>query len=119
SDFNFSWEIVGDGEVINSGHFENIDAAPGETVRAEFNPGIKAEAGVEYFINLKADLKRQDGLLVAGTTMAMEQFKLPVNIPVKQTDMANMPSLSVDDNNDVIQVEGNNFKIEFDKTAGT
>src|SRR5690554_6872130 len=119
SDFNFTWEIVGDGEVINSGLFENIDAAPGETVRAEFIPEIKAEAGVEYFINLKADLKKQDGLLAAGTIMAMEQFKLPVFIPGKQPDVASMPSLSVDDNNEVIQIEGDDFKVELNKTTGT
>lgn len=119
SDFNFSWEIIGNGEVTKSGRFDNIQAAPGETASAIFDSAIKGEPGVEYFVNIKADLKGQDGLLLAGTTLATEQFKLPVNIPVKQPDLASMPSLSVNEDEKVILIEGSDFKVTFDKLAGT
>src|SRR5690606_1158626 len=116
TDFDFSWVITGDGEIVKFGRFEIINALPGETISAKFDSEINAEVGVEYFVNVKATLKSQDGLLVPGTTLAQEQFKLPASNPVKQQDLAGLPALTVNDNNGAVLIEGNGFKVEFDKT---
>jgi beta-galactosidase len=118
SDFNFTWEITGDGNLVNTGRFENINAAPGEIVQAGFDSKINAEAGVEYFLNIKAELKNQDGLIEAGTELAAEQFKLPTFTPAKKKDLANVPEVAMDETTSSIVVKGEGFSVTFDKAAG-
>ncbi|MBW6537558.1 MAG: DUF4981 domain-containing protein, partial [Mariniphaga sp.] len=118
SDFNFSWEITGDGNVVKSGNLEGIEAQPGEVVPANIDVSLNPEPGVEYFLKLKAALKNQDGLLEPGTELAAEQFKLPVFVPAGRVNLANFPAITVDENDNSITVSGEGFSIEFDKTAG-
>ncbi len=118
SDFIFTWEITGDGNVIKTGRFDNVNSAPGESVRVNFDSKIKPEAGVEYFLTIKATLKNQDGLIEAGTELAAEQFKLPAYSPAKKMNLANLPSLSVDENTGSILVKGDGFSVAFDKETG-
>jgi beta-galactosidase len=118
SDFNFPWEITGDGNVVKSGTLDGIEALPGEVVPVNIDVSLNAEPGVEYFLNLKAALKNRDGLLDAGTELAAEQFKLPVFVPAGKVNLANFPTISVDENDNTITVSGEGFSIEFDKTSG-
>ncbi|MFW6289329.1 MAG: beta-galactosidase small subunit family protein, partial [Mariniphaga sp.] len=119
TDFDFSWEITGNGNVVKTGRFDNVQASPGEVVQVSFDPEINPETGVEYFITVKATLKNQDGLLDAGTELAAEQFKLPSFTPPKKMNLANLPSVSVDESNNLVRVKGAGFEITFDKEAGT
>jgi beta-galactosidase len=48
---------------------------------------------VEYFLNLKAALKNQDGLLEPGTELAAEQFKLPVFVPAPAVNLADFAEI--------------------------
>ena len=118
SDFSFTWEITGDGNVVKSGTLDEIEALPGEVVPANIDVSLNAEPGVEYFLNLKAMLKNRDGLLEAGTELAAEQFKLPVFVPAGKVNRANFPAIAVDENDNSITVTGENFSVAFDKNAG-
>lgn len=118
SDFNFSWEITGDGNVIKSGQLEGIEALPGDVVQASVDVSFNPEAGVEYFLNMKAALINRDGLLEAGTELAAEQFKLPVFVPARKVNLSNFPSVSVDESDNSITVSGEGFSVVFDKTVG-
>lgn len=119
TDFNFTWEITGDGETVKSGRFGNMDAAPGQTIQAEFDANFKILPGVEYFIIINAELKQQDGLLDAGTILASEQFLLPQSVASGKMNLANIPAITVNDNENEITVKGEGFSIAFDKAAGT
>ncbi len=118
SDFSFTWEITGNGDVIKTGRFNNVQAVPGESVQVNYDPKINAEAGVEYFLTVKASLNNQDGLIEAGTELAAEQFKLPTFAPAKKMNLANLPPVSVDESNNSILVKGEGFAITFDKASG-
>ena len=118
SDFNFSWEITGDGEVIKSGRLDGILALPGEVVPANIDVALNPVPGVEYFLNLKATLKTRDGLLDEGTELAYEQFKLPVSVAAPKVDVAGFPAIEVDENENSITISGEGFSVEFNKTAG-
>lgn len=118
SNFSFTWEITGDGNVVKSGTLDEIEALPGEVVPANIDVSLNAEPGVEYFLNLKAMLKNRDGLLEAGTELAAEQFKLPVFVPAGKVNRANFPAIAVDENDNSITVTGENFSVAFDKNAG-
>jgi beta-galactosidase len=118
SDFNFTWEITGDGEVIKSGQLEEITALPGEVVPATIDVSLNPEPGVEYFLNLKATLKNQDGLLDSGTELAAEQFKLPAFVQADKVNLTSLPEITVDENDNSITVSGDGFSVAFDKNAG-
>lgn len=118
SDFNFTWEITGDGKIIKSGQLDGIDALSGEVVPANIDISLNPEAGVEYFLNLKAALKNRYGLLEAGTELAAEQFKLPVFVAAKKVNLSNFAALKVDENDNSINVSGEGFSATFDKNAG-
>ena len=55
SHFNFAWEIVSDGAVIQSGKFRVPDLEPGmETMVSLPVTGIEQAPGAEYFLNIRA-----------------------------------------------------------------
>jgi beta-galactosidase len=118
SDFVFNLEITGDGEIVKSWEIEGIQVAPGEKTRITFDTSFDTEPGVEYFVNMNALLKNEDGLLKAGTELAAEQFILPVFVPAGKVNLSNFPGITVDENDNSITVSGEGFTVEFDKTAG-
>ncbi|SHF09976.1 beta-galactosidase [Mariniphaga anaerophila] len=118
SDFNFEWEITGNGKLIKSGKFENIQAEPGESVMAKIDASLDAEPGVEYFVNMKATLKRPDGLLEAGAELAAEQLKLPEFVVAPKLNIADMPAVSTNEAGNSVVVTGEGFSVTFDKEEG-
>ncbi len=119
SDFDFSWEIVGDGKIIKSGNLQEVQALPGESVPVNIDISFDAQPGVEYFLNLKASLKNRDGLLEAGTELAAGQIVLPVSVALPAVNIAAMPAISTKESDNEVEVAGEGFSIIFDKTAGT
>ena len=119
SDFNFDWEITGDGQVIRSGKLDGLHVQPGESAPVTVDVAFDAMPGVEYFLNLNASLKNRDGLLEAGIQLAAEQFRLPKYIPVSQTVLAEMPGLTTHETENSVQISGEGFSVTFDKMAGT
>ncbi|MBA6153243.1 glycoside hydrolase family 2 TIM barrel-domain containing protein [Gelidibacter maritimus] len=117
SNYKLNWEIIANGEVVESGTLETIDVAPQEknAIKIPFNTQLKT--GVEYFLNVSASLKSDEPLLNAGYVVAYEQFKLQegkVQVPEATT-----ASVSSKTQGDVITVTGDNFSIAFDQKVGT
>ncbi len=119
SDFDFSWEIVGDGQIVKSGKLDKIQTLPGESATVNIDFLFDAQPEVEYFLNLKAFLKNRDGLLEAGTELAAGQIALPVVAALPALKIAEMPAISTRESSSKIEVFGEGFSIIFDKTAGT
>jgi beta-galactosidase len=118
SDFKFTAEINGDGETLKTWNFEGVSAAPGETVQVTFEPFADAKPGVEYFVNVRAYLKNQDGLVDAGTELAAEQFVLPVFVSGPKMNMDEMAAITTSETDNSITVSGEGFSVTFDKKQG-
>jgi beta-galactosidase len=118
SAFDFSWEIVGDGQVVKNGTFSDINLEPGQTSIVTFDNKIEPAAGVEYFLTVKAKLKNNWSLLEAGTELAAEQFALPVFVAAPKAIKAAFPAVNVQDNENSVTVSGEGFAVAFDKKAG-
>ena len=118
NEFEFSWEVTGDGKVVASGKLNDIDAAPGVTVPVTLNYSFEAEPGTEYFIILKAARKTEGGLLKAGWVAAEEQFLLPVSKPAVKVASTGFEPLTVSDNGSSLTISGKDFAVTFDATAG-
>jgi beta-galactosidase len=118
SDFNFEWNVTGNGETIKSGQLENINLAPDETENVTVDVSVQPEPGVEYFLNVSASLKEKDGLLEVGTQLAAEQFELPFSAPEEMLAVSGMPEVSVNETDNEVIVSGEGFTVTFDKNAG-
>ncbi|NCB07838.1 MAG: DUF4981 domain-containing protein, partial [Bacteroidia bacterium] len=118
SQFDFVWEVVGDGVIIDNGKLNDLNLAPGESENVTIDYTIEPKPGVEYFLNLKAMLKENRSLLEAGTELAAEQFQLPVFIPVEKMNLASLPALTTNETEQSVVISGENFAITFDKAAG-
>ncbi len=77
SDFDFSWEVTGDGKVVSSGNLPSITAAPNEVVKVKPEFAIDPQPGTEYFLTIRAKQHKTNGVVDAGWEAATEQFELP------------------------------------------
>jgi beta-galactosidase len=73
----FNWDIKGDGEVVASGVFNEVQLAPDEKIKVQDDMNFDLVPGTEYFLTVSASLKEDDGLVPAGTVLTAEQFELP------------------------------------------
>ena len=120
-DYSCSWKIEGEGRVVGRGQIPRLDVGPFEktTVKVPV-PIFEPEPGVEYFLDLSWRTARATPLIPEGHEVAWDQFKLPFSKPVERIiDIAGMPPLDLTKNGNSIRIEGKNFSLAFDKTAGT
>jgi len=118
SEFNFEWEVTGDGSVVEKGELANMELPPGESKEVDINFAVEPEPGVEYFLTIKAKLINDWSLPEAGTEMAAEQFKLPVFIAKPMVNKAELAEVEMADNEETVVVSGEGFSVTFDKKQG-
>lgn len=119
SAFHFVWEVIGDGKIIENGTIANVSLAPEKSQKFTIDFSVKPDAGVEYFLTIKAKLKEDWCLVKGGSVMAEEQFKLPINKPAAlNINTANAPEVKTTDNENSVIISGEGFSVSFDKTKG-
>ena len=70
--YNFKWQLIKNGKVINSGNFD-VSLDPGSTIDIKLSiPEIMDDA--EYLLNVFATTKNDQPLIPAGHEVAREQF---------------------------------------------
>lgn len=119
SEFGFTWEITSEGSVLQAGiiplgklnpkeeknislPFEEIDPAPGR----------------EYFLNLKIMGNNEKQLVPAGHVYAEEQFKLPFQTRIVETEIPVLSVLQTNITGNNLEVAGTDMKIIFDLQKG-
>ena len=120
SAFDFVWEITGDGKMLDNGSLGEIDLEPGASQTFTIDYSLTPEPGVEYFLTLKAKLKKDWSLVEAGTEMAAEQFELPAFTPiVGKLTAVKLPDVKTEESEDAVTISAVNiFSVSFDKNAG-
>ncbi len=117
SEFDFVWNIEGNGANMLSGQLPAINAAPYQTIPIKINYSFDALPATEYFLTLKALKKEGDGLIPAGTEVASEQFLLPVYLnPVPL--LGKPQDLKVGELDSVVVISGENFIATFSRIDG-
>lgn len=118
SNFDISYEVVGDGEVVKKGNVEVSDLAPYKRKRIQLDVAIKPVAGVEYFLNISAKLKNGWSVLKAGTELAKEQMKLPVYVRVERSSQKGIPAVKVEETDAQVTISGKDFSLAVGKLSG-
>jgi beta-galactosidase len=115
--FNFTWVIKGDGKVVKTGKFDNLNLSPDEKAVVTALLDFEIEPGVEYYLTIEAAIKNTNGLVPSGTILAAEQFELPIAIAAKVSEMQ-LPALDSSTAGDVLTVSGESFSVAFDLKKG-
>ncbi|MBU0756264.1 MAG: DUF4981 domain-containing protein, partial [Planctomycetes bacterium] len=119
--FDPVWSLLEDGRVIQDGSLSPLDLEPGDQCKIEIpfkRPTLKS--GSEYLLNLSFTLREATPWADQGHEVAWERLKVP--FPVEERplmNLADMPVLVYEMNPKSILIEGDDFQVLFDRTAGT
>ncbi|WP_347839490.1 glycoside hydrolase family 2 TIM barrel-domain containing protein [uncultured Draconibacterium sp.] len=119
SEFDFVWEVTADGKIVDSGNIDDIDLAPGASKTLNIAFDVTPEAHVEYFLNVRAKLKKDRSLVEASWILAEEQFRIPFAVPVTlEYKEVQMPDVTMKESEALATISGEGFSVTFDKKAG-
>lgn len=121
SAFNINWEVLADGALYKSGHLNQVNLAPSETVTAEIPYGtINPEPGVEYVLNIYLSRADEWGIIPQDHVYASEQMLLPFTAPAAETLKVGdeLALVNVQNKGSDVIVSGEGFDIVFDMTTG-
>ena len=119
-EFDFSYEILADGEVILAGGADlSGDLVPGAMATLHVPvEKIKADPSKLYHINLYARLKEEQGLVPSGYVVADGQMPIPFPYTGKPVKVAPEGQIRIDSTQKEIWLTGKDFTIVFDRQSG-
>ena len=120
SDVYMQWEIIENGEIIESGRIDTLNINPLESQLMEIKFDRAAiTPGNEYFMNFSFHLKDNQLWADEGFIVSREQIDFGLNHYVKEKDdIKKLPKLEITENKNNIVLIGDNFSATFDKTKG-
>lgn len=114
---NVFWTVKANGEVLESGKLRlpAIAARKSATLDIPCTVPKKPAPDTEYWLNLSYQLASDTNWTKAGYEVATAQFKLPVKdvkVPVTKRSSA---ALTCTDSQALVTIQGNGFRLVFDK----
>ena len=126
SDFYAEWQLLANGEVLQSGIINDLKVGPQQTVNQKLNYTLDNICPCkEVLLNVAFKLKTTETLLPAGFAVAQQQlsvreYKAPENLLTeKKIAHDYTPAQVVEDNDSYyLIVKGENFHIDFERRSG-
>lgn len=115
-----TWEVVADGQVLQSGQLPVMSTRPGfaEAVTIPYSQPRLAP-GVECFLNLRFKLNQDTSWAKAGHEVAWEQFKLPFAAPEPVVlPLDGMDALQIHSDAAGITIRSERLEAAFDRASG-
>lgn len=120
------WQLLSDGETVQTGIVNMLNVAPQQRANLSLGYDIKNIGNdKELLLNIAFKLKRAETLLPAGFTIAKEQLPVrPYQAPPlalsneKQMHIAVVPPAVKDNDIVYLIVQGETFRMDFDKRDG-
>lgn len=115
--YKIQYVIIANGKQIKTGILP-LKLAPqaSEIVTLPIS-SLKAQPGIEYFVNFNVTTMQAESSIPAGYEIAKDQFLLPINAD-KKVYKANGPKLTILEDNNLLKVESNKVNFIFDKKEG-
>ena len=126
SDFYAEWQLLANGEVLQSGIINDLKVGPQQTVNQKLNYTLDNICPCkEVLLNVAFKLKNTETLLPAGFAVAQQQlsvreYKATENLLTeKKIAHDYTPAPVVEDNDSYyLIVKGENFHIDFERRSG-
>ncbi|GAA4300214.1 glycoside hydrolase family 2 TIM barrel-domain containing protein [Aestuariibaculum suncheonense] len=119
SRYDLIWELIEDGNIVQSGKLPVMNIKPGEmqTINVPYKL-IKNKKGREYFINIKG-LLREDSLWAQkGYVVFQEQFQLNLGLGETLPSTESKLSLSISETDASLIIKNKTVTVEIDKETG-
>jgi len=124
SAYYMEWEVLANGKAVRSGRVETLNVAPQQTAKVKLELGKVCQCK-EWVLNVSYRLKNRDGLLPAGFVVAKDQLVLnPYKAPdmelrnVEEVNVATVVPQIQDNDWNYLIVNGEDFRLEFNKHTG-
>jgi beta-galactosidase len=118
NEFNFSWELLANGEIIKEGNIPDIDLEPHKDFIIKPNIEIKDTLpNTEYIITFYAKRKNDKFLVPKGHVVAWDQYTLPIykkELPIK----ISFEKLKTQESDSIIRVFNNQLDLTINKNSG-
>ena len=115
--YTIHYQVMANNKVVRKGKF-NLNLAPQQSEEVTVPvSGLKAQAGVEYFVNFSATSNQADGTVPAGFEVAHEQFQLPIAAE-KKVYTASGPKLSISEQGNNLIASSSKVNFVFDRKTG-
>ena len=114
------WNVTEDGIVIEKGSLGAVSIAPQETkiVAIPFDKPV-AKPDSNYHLMIQFILNSNQPWAQKGHVVAWDQFQLPIETPAPPVaKLSQMPSVTVSETAQQAVIQGADFTVTFDKTAG-
>lgn len=126
SAYYMQWELLGNGEVIQTGIINNLTVAPQQTAPVKLGYDLNQIGRYnEVLLNVAYKLKKAETLLPAGYTVAKNQLPIKEYTAPKMmltnrvsTNVEVIPARVVDNDQHYLIVEGDNFRMDFKRRDG-
>ena len=126
SDFYAEWQLLANGEVLQSGIINDLKVGPQRTVNQKLNYTLDNICPCkEVLLNVAFKLKNTETLLPAGFAVAQQQlsvreYKAPENLLTEKKIAHDYTSAPVVEDNDsyYLIVKGENSHIDFERRSG-
>ena len=126
SAYYMEWQLLANGEVVQTGIVSDLKVAPQQTVKVQIPLDVKNICPCkELLLNVSYKLKAAETLLPAGTTIAYDQlsirdYKAP-ELKLENQQASNIPVIVpsiLDNDRNYLIVKGENFSMDFNKHNG-
>ncbi len=117
SGYTIRYILYENGKVLRSGPV-SANPAPQQTQRIKIPvQGITSKPGTEYFVNFEAVTRTDHPLLPAGTLVAADQFRLPVE-PPSRTYTTSGPELKIEREGEEVVLRSDKVEFRFHLAGG-
>ncbi len=116
SNFYLEWKLMKNGEAVQTKTIQNINARPRDTINVLIPYDASFDSTDEYYLQVTAKLKKDEGVLKAETPLAFEEFKL--NEAKHFVYTTSDHAISIVDGNFSIALKNKNFSLRFSKEHG-
>lgn len=111
------YKVMANHKVVKTGTLP-LNLAPQTSEEVTIPVGsLKAQPGVEYFVNFEVATKQADAVIPANFAVAHDQFLLP-GAAEKKAYKAGGPKLAVTNEGDLVKVSSSKVNFVFNKKSG-
>ena len=112
------WEIISEGNVIQSGVLPKINVPPHSEKIVKIPYNLSQIKGNEVWLILHYYLDNNTVWADKGFEIGWSQFKLPVKQDIEESVDMNAPDISFKEDDKDIRIFGKDFVFSFDKNSG-
>ncbi|UZH56732.1 DUF4981 domain-containing protein [Salinimicrobium tongyeongense] len=116
SNYEFSVELLRNGEVVKSEKLGSYSVAPRNTISVEIPFKVPTDTSAEYRLHFEGKLIKSEAFVAPGTLLAEAEFA--VTPPVAENQVFEIVDLKVEENGDLVSFSKGSFSISFNKTTG-